>query len=134
MLDQDNNVFLISLSILVTCWLDNVRILKGEVTSKSLLGAKGLTSCFFYEFARCRKLPKALREWQAFNELKKKIDDFNECCPLLELMANKAMKERHWERLAALTGHTFEVESENFLLRNIMEAPLLENKEDIEVR
>ena len=88
----------------------------------------------FYEFVRCRKLPKALREWQAFNELKKKIDDFNECCPLLELMANKAMKDRHWERLAALTGHTFEVESENFLLRNIMEAPLLENKEDIEVR
>ena len=134
MLDQDNNFFLISLSILVTCWLDNVRILQGEVTSKSLLGAKGLTSCFFYEFFRCRKLPKALREWQAFNELKKKIDDFNECCPLLELMANKAMKGRHWERLAALTGHTFEVESENFLLRNIMEAPLLENKEDIEVR
>ena len=134
MLDQDNNFFLISLSILVTCWLDNVRILQGEVISKSLLGAKGLTSCFFCEFVRCRKLPKALREWQAFNELKKKIDDFNECCPLLELMANKAMKDRHWERLAALTGHTFEVESENFLLRNIMEAPLLENKEDIEVR
>ena len=82
---------------------------------------------------RCRKLPKALKEWQAFNELKKKIDDFNECCPLLELMANKAMKERHWDRIATVTGHKLEVESENFLLRNIMEAPLLEHKEDIEV-
>ena len=82
---------------------------------------------------RCRKLPKALKEWQAFNELKKKIDDFNECCPLLELMANKAMKDRHWERIANVTRHKFDVESENFLLRNIMEAPLLENKEDIEV-
>jgi len=48
-------------------------------------------------------------------------------------MANKAMKERHWDRIATLTGHKFDVESENFLLRNIMEAPLLENKEDIEV-
>ena len=84
-------------------------------------------------FLRCRKLPKALKEWQAFNELKKKIDDFNECCPLLELMANKAMKDRHWERIANVTRHKFDVESENFLLRNIMEAPLLENKEDIEV-
>ena len=49
------------------------------------------------------------------------------------MMANKAMMSRHWERLAQLTGHTFDVDSDNFLLRNLMEAPLLENKEDIEV-
>ena len=83
---------------------------------------------------RCRKLPKALKEWQAFNDLKKRIDDFNEACPLLEMMANPAMKERHWQRLEALTKHSFDVESESFYLRNIMEAPLLENKEDIEVK
>ena len=77
-------------------------------------------------------MPKGLKEWQAFNDLKKKIDDFNETCPLLELMANKAMKDRHWERIANLTGHTFDVQSDNFLLRNIMEAPLLQHKDDIE--
>ena len=82
---------------------------------------------------RCRKLPKALKDWQAFEELKRTIDDFNETCPLLEMMANKSMKTRHWDRIATLTGHTFEIESENFLLKNIMEAPLLQYKEDIEV-
>jgi dynein heavy chain len=81
---------------------------------------------------KCRKLPKALKEWQAFNELKKRIDDFNEACPLLEMMSNPAMKERHWKRLEELTNHKFDVESESFYLRNVMEAPLLENKEDIE--
>ncbi|XP_071957073.1 dynein axonemal heavy chain 5-like [Antedon mediterranea] len=81
---------------------------------------------------KCRKLPKALKDWQAFLDLKKKIDDFNECCPLLELMANKAMKTRHWDRLAKLTSHTFDVESDAFQLRNIMMAPLLKFKEDIE--
>ena len=81
---------------------------------------------------RCRKLPKGMKEWQAFNDLKRKIDDFNETCPLLELMANRAMKERHWERISTLTSHTFDVESDNFQLRNIMEAPLLEYKDDIE--
>ncbi|XP_036378537.1 dynein heavy chain 5, axonemal, partial [Megalops cyprinoides] len=81
---------------------------------------------------RIRKLPKALKEWQAFNDLKKKIDDFSETCPLLDMMANKAMMPRHWQRLTEVTGHKFEVESENFTLRNIMEAPLLKNKEDIE--
>ena len=82
---------------------------------------------------RCRKLPKALKDWPAFNELKKKIDNFNETCPLLEMMANKAMLERHWLRLEETTSHKFDVESESFQLRNIMEAPLLQFREDIEV-
>ncbi|XP_041823849.1 dynein heavy chain 5, axonemal [Melanotaenia boesemani] len=82
--------------------------------------------------SRIRKLPKALKEWQAFRDLKKTIDDFTETCPLLNMMANKAMLRRHWTRLSDLTGHSFQVESESFSLRNIMEAPLLKYKEDIE--
>ena len=31
---------------------------------------------------RCRKLPKALKEWPAFFALKKTIDDFNEICKI----------------------------------------------------
>ncbi|KAL0969945.1 hypothetical protein UPYG_G00234980 [Umbra pygmaea] len=81
---------------------------------------------------RIRKLPKALKEWQAFRDLKKSIDDFNETCPLLHMMANKAMMPRHWSRLSDLTGHRFEGSSDSFALRNIMEAPLLKYKEDIE--
>lgn len=73
-----------------------------------------------------------MKEWQAYNDLKKKIDDFNETCPLLELMTNPAMKERHWERISGLTSHPFDVESDTFLLKNIMEAPLLQFKDDIE--
>ncbi|KAK3879380.1 hypothetical protein Pcinc_016045 [Petrolisthes cinctipes] len=81
---------------------------------------------------RCRKLPKGLKEWPAFNTLKKKIDDFNDMCPLLELMSNKAMKTRHWQRIAEVISRPLEVESENFCLRNIMDTPLLQFKEDIE--
>ncbi|ESO89757.1 hypothetical protein LOTGIDRAFT_192667 [Lottia gigantea] len=81
---------------------------------------------------RCRKLPKALKDWPAFDDLKKTIDDFNEMVPLLELMANKAMKNRHWQRMSDLTSHVFDIESEAFTLRNILEAPLLKYKEEIE--
>lgn len=49
------------------------------------------------------------------------------------MMANKAMKLRHWDRITNLTGHKFDVELDTFSLQNIMEAPLLKYKEDIEV-
>jgi hypothetical protein len=55
-------------------------------------------------------LPKALKEWPAFHALKKTIDDFNDICPLLELMSNKAMKYRHWQKIQQITGFTFDLE------------------------
>ena len=81
---------------------------------------------------RCRKLPKGLKEWQAFQDLKKIIDDFSDICPILELMSNKAMKQRHWQRIETLTKYKFELEKPNFALKDLMKAPLLPNKEDIE--
>lgn len=44
-----------------------------------------------------------MKEWQAFLDLKQTIDDFNECCPLLELMSNKAMMTRHWKRITEVS-------------------------------
>ncbi|XP_009878765.1 PREDICTED: dynein heavy chain 8, axonemal [Charadrius vociferus] len=81
---------------------------------------------------RCRRLPKGLQHWQAFLDLKKKIDDFSESCYLLEMMSDKAMKQRHWDRIGETTGHQFDIESDSFCLRNIMEAPILKHKDDIE--
>ncbi|XP_048268511.1 dynein axonemal heavy chain 8 [Bombus terrestris] len=81
---------------------------------------------------RCRRLPKAMRDWPAYIELKKKIDDFNETCPLLEMMANKAMQERHWERMSKLCKYHFDVESETFTLASVMQAPLLKYKDEVE--
>ncbi|XP_053918562.1 dynein axonemal heavy chain 8 isoform X2 [Cuculus canorus] len=81
---------------------------------------------------RCRRLPKKLQNWQAFLDLKQKIDDFREFCSLLEMMASKAMKQRHWDRIGELTGHQFDVESDSFCLGNIIEAPVLQHKNDIE--
>lgn len=48
-------------------------------------------------------------------------------------MTNKAMKQRHWNRIAETTGQQFDIESDSFCLRNIMEASILKHKEDIEV-
>lgn len=83
--------------------------------------------------SRCSRLPKGLKEWPAYEALQKKIDDFNETCPLLEMMANKSMLPRHWKRIEAVTNCQINVYADGFLLKNLMELPLLEHKEDIEV-
>ena len=106
----------------------------GEKYSASSIDRKmNVTLFHLSKHFRCRKLPRALKDWPAFEDLKKTIDDFNEMVPLLELMTNKAMKTRHWNRMAEVTGHVFDVEGDNFQLRNILEAPLLQFKEEIEV-
>ncbi len=78
-------------------------------------------------------MPKGLKDWKAFEDLKKTIDQFNECCPLLELMTNKSMKKRHWDRISDITCHPIDIENEDLRLRDIMSAPLLKYKEEIEV-
>lgn len=40
---------------------------------------------------------------------------------------------RHWQRLSDITGYSFQMEFENCILKKVLEAPLLKNKEDIEV-
>ncbi|XP_063230049.1 dynein axonemal heavy chain 8-like [Bacillus rossius redtenbacheri] len=81
---------------------------------------------------RCRQLPAAMRDWPAYIDLKKKIDDFNEMMPLLRLMLDKSMKERHWTRLSETMGYNFDVERETFSLRDVMEAPLLKFSAEVE--
>lgn len=73
-----------------------------------------------------------MQTWPAYIDLKKKIDDFNEMCPLLELMTNKAMKERHWERLSKMMNMTFDVTSPKFTLGKLLQAPILKFKDDVE--
>lgn len=45
---------------------------------------------------------QALREWQAFNDCKKTIDDFLEQLPLFQMLAHKAMRPRYTCRRRAL--------------------------------
>lgn len=81
---------------------------------------------------RCRTLPKGMKDWPAFIDLKKKIDDFNECCPLVEYMSSYAMKERHWTMLETVMSHKFDTHSLKFTLGVVLQAPLLSFKDDIE--
>jgi hypothetical protein len=40
-------------------------------------------------------MPKQLRDWDAYNELKTTIDDFFEVLPFLQLLSQKSMRKRY---------------------------------------
>ena len=50
LLDQENIFYLRSVGILITCLLNNVRILLGEVTCSSFLGVRGLMSPAYNQY------------------------------------------------------------------------------------
>ena len=80
----------------------------------------------------CKRMPKALREYEAFIELKRSIDDFLETLPLVQALAHPCMRSRHWRGLMDVTGRTLNVSSDAFKLANLLEADLLEFDEDVE--
>lgn len=55
---------------------------------------------------QCKKLPKALRDWQAYVDCRDTIDNFLEMLPLFQALAHKAMRERHWKSIMQITGVT----------------------------
>jgi dynein heavy chain len=81
---------------------------------------------------KIKKLPKAMKDWEAFLELKKIVDNLSSCLPLLEMMNNNAIQQRHWQSIQEITKSSFNLDPEMFYLRHILEAPLLEHYEDLE--
>eukprot|EP00966_Prymnesium_polylepis_P103097 2388002-Prymnesium_polylepis.1 len=80
----------------------------------------------------CKKMPKALREYEAFVELKRTIDDFLETLPLVQSLAHPCMRSRHWTQLMNVTGRQLAVHSDSFKLSTLLEADLLEFNDDVE--
>ena len=80
----------------------------------------------------CKKMPKELRGWDAYIELKKTVDDFLETLPLVEQLANPALRPRHWKALEDLTGSELNVMSEHFKLSTLLDAGILAKAEDVE--
>ena len=80
----------------------------------------------------CKKMPKVLREYEAFVELKRTIDDFLETLPLVQQLSHPSMRGRHWNALMQVTGRNLNVHSDTFKLSTLLEADLLEFNEDVE--
>jgi dynein heavy chain len=81
---------------------------------------------------RCRKMPKKLREWAAYDDLKIKLENFQTVLPLLQALSKKSIKTRHWGDVMKVTGTTFVVEGSEFKLGTLLDLGLADFKDDIE--
>jgi dynein heavy chain len=82
--------------------------------------------------AQCKKLPKALRDWPAYTDCRKKIDDFLEILPLLQALSSPDMRERHWVELGRIAGVVFDLSPDTFKLVDLLSANMLRVTEDVE--
>jgi len=80
----------------------------------------------------CQRLPMDTKKYPAYIVLKQKLDDMDELLPLIENLSDVSVKDRHWEHLISLCNKDIDYTNENFTLKDLLSANLLEFKEDIE--
>ena len=82
--------------------------------------------------AGSKKMPKSLREWQAFKDCRRTIDELVGLLPLLEGLSHSAVRDRHWKEVAGITGVALPLPSEGLTLGHILGAGLLAHREELE--
>lgn len=87
--------------------------------------------------ALCKRMPKQLRDWEAYGELKKTIDEFFEVLPLLQMCSQKSMRTRHWQSIMQVTGKKIPMEEagpsvENCKLQHVLDLGMVNFVEDVE--
>ena len=58
---------------------------------------------------KCKKLPKRLREYDSFIQLKKEIEDFQAVLPVLRELSKESIKVRHWEQVMEICNTQFDI-------------------------
>jgi dynein heavy chain len=81
--------------------------------------------------ARCKKMPKQLRDWPAYHELKKEIEDFQEGLPLMTELMKPSIMPRHWQQVMDITGTELAVDSDQFKLQSLIDANLNQYADEV---
>ena len=85
--------------------------------------------------ARCKKLPRKLREEaykDAYDDVSGNIKSYMDLFPLLTDMVKPSIKIRHWEEINSLLNVPLPYEDEKFGLEHVANTNILEVKEEVE--
>ena len=80
----------------------------------------------------CQRLPRKLKEWEAYDELREKIDSFQQILPLVSELVKSSIRDRHWQELMAACGRQIPYMADDFLLGTLIDIDLLKHQELIE--
>ena len=80
---------------------------------------------------RCKKMPSRLRQYDAYQTLKKQIEDFQVVLPLLQELAKVSIMPRHWEEVRILTKQEFDESSAEFKLGSLLDLHLEDVADDV---
>ena len=72
------------------------------------------------------KLPKQLKKWEAYQELKTELENMDKILPLINALAADSIRPRHWEEIIELTATQIPYSSETFKLQEFLDAPILD--------
>ena len=66
---------------------------------------------------QCLRLPRDLREWPAYMDLKVKIENYKNILPFMKELKEPMIKKRHWDKIIEITGKKLNfAQPENFYL------------------
>ncbi|XP_041355189.1 dynein gamma chain, flagellar outer arm-like isoform X3 [Gigantopelta aegis] len=88
----------------------------------------------------CLALPSKLKDWDAYNDLKTKLQTYLEVFPLLHNLASKVenkfglteIRNRHWLQVMQVTGSSFQLEGNIFKLCHLLDIGLIKYKGEME--
>lgn len=79
------------------------------------------------------RLPKNLKEWPAYKDLKSKIDNYKAVLPYIKELKEPMIKDRHWELLIGFSKKKLNFrQPDNFFIKELIDANLVSFAEDLE--
>lgn len=82
---------------------------------------------------KCTNLPKDLREWQAYKELKLSIENLKQLLPIIMILKKESVKPRHWDQLNEKTPYKIPYDQhDTFIIEDLIKAKVLDLIEDVE--
>ncbi|BFZ10052.1 hypothetical protein BsWGS_13093 [Bradybaena similaris] len=80
----------------------------------------------------CLALPSKLKDWDAYNDLKIRLQTYLKVFPLLRKLSSKEIRNRHWLQVMQVSHSSFQLEANIFRLNSLLDIGLIQYTAEVE--